>query len=106
MSEGTVPGPFRGGIGGNSGHLYRLGYTVFPMAEILCPECGKDMQGVGAFYTCPACGVDYEVAFTCAECGSVPEELAGCGSVGYLCRTCNAPRSRSSMNKSFRRRSQ
>lgn len=66
-----------------------------------CPECRNILKGSGSRYTCPECGKDYKVSFTCQVCGSVPEEMAACGSVGYFCNSCNKLRSRTEMNKDF-----
>ncbi len=71
------------------------------MAEINCPDCGNDMSGLGTTYSCNACESRFDIDFTCQECGSVPEEINSCGSVGYFCNKCKALRSRTSMNKVF-----
>jgi len=66
-----------------------------------CPKCDADLKGSGSRYTCPECRVDYVVRFTCRKCGSEPEELAACGSVGFFCPTCKELRSRTAMDKEF-----
>lgn len=73
------------------------------MAVICCPDCGREMKGLGALFTCHDCDVKYEISFTCRDCGAVPEEMNACGSTGYFCNSCKALRSRTSMNKEFRR---
>lgn len=71
------------------------------MATISCPECGTILEEFGSLYKCTDCKLEYEISFTCQECGEVPEEISSCGSVGYFCRSCNSLRSRTSMNKTF-----
>ena len=70
---------------------------------IHCPDCGGELKGLGARFTCDGCDTRFEISFTCQECGAVPEEMNACGSTGYFCRTCNALRSRTAMNKVFTR---
>ena len=64
-----------------------------------CPQCQKIMEGRGNTYRC--CSYKYQVRFICEKCGSEPEEISSCGSVGYLCRTCNELKSRQRMQKEF-----
>lgn len=66
-----------------------------------CPECKKTLKESGTRYSCDDCSKQFNVDFTCQVCGSVPEEMAACGSVGYFCNTCNKLRSRTEMNKEF-----
>ncbi|MDF1567224.1 MAG: zinc-ribbon domain-containing protein [Spirochaetaceae bacterium] len=66
-----------------------------------CPKCQTEMKGIGSRYNCPACHTEYQVKFTCRVCGSEPEEISSCGSVGYFCPSCRELRSRTSMDKDY-----
>jgi hypothetical protein len=66
-----------------------------------CPNCQKELIEKGGKISCPDCARDFLISYQCQVCGSVPEEISSCGSVGYFCGTCNALRSRTSMKKEF-----
>ena len=71
------------------------------MAILHCPRCGVELKELGTRYSCADCGVVFAVKFTCADCGGEPEQITGCGSVSYFCKSCNALKSRTTMQKEF-----